>query len=170
MSALSHNPSVRTLDLAQPRPLNPSFTLPKPAETFVSRATMSAISTPRIQHLAQPVIKKALQCYENRYFEAEIRHVSKAAQSAVASSRTIELAKSKSLPAESLPDRPPAWPVSSAAKHAVASPRLAELAQPPKRAPTNLVQFDPDAFIVKEAAKKAACSERIKRLAEPIQR
>ncbi|XP_066473588.1 sperm microtubule associated protein 2-like isoform X2 [Tiliqua scincoides] len=126
MSALSHNASVRTSDLAQPRPLHPCFTLPK--------------------------------------------QVSKAAQEAVASSRTTELARSKDLPPGSLPDRPAAWPVSRAAKHAVATPRLEELAQPAKRAPTNFVQFDPEAFTVKESAKKAICSERIKQLAEPAQR
>ncbi|XP_066473587.1 sperm microtubule associated protein 2-like isoform X1 [Tiliqua scincoides] len=170
MSALSHNASVRTSDLAQPRPLHPCFTLPKQAETVVSRAAMSAVLSPRIQHLAQPVLKKSSLCYDNRYFEAEIRHVSKAAQEAVASSRTTELARSKDLPPGSLPDRPAAWPVSRAAKHAVATPRLEELAQPAKRAPTNFVQFDPEAFTVKESAKKAICSERIKQLAEPAQR
>ncbi|XP_053146920.1 testicular haploid expressed gene protein-like isoform X3 [Hemicordylus capensis] len=123
-SALCCKASQRVLDLAQPRPLNPSVTLPK--------------------------------------------EVSLAAQQAVATPRILELAKAKMLHTMTFPDRPAEWPVSLAARHAVASPRLEALAQPPKRAPTNFVQFNPEAFTVKESAKRAFCSNRIKALAQPI--
>uniref|UniRef100_A0ABM5FRC7 Sperm microtubule associated protein 2-like n=1 Tax=Pogona vitticeps TaxID=103695 RepID=A0ABM5FRC7_9SAUR len=168
--ALCCNPSQRVLTLAQPRPFHPSFTLPREAETRVSRAARRASPSLRTDFLAQPVLKQHIMFYDSRCVEAPIRQVSLAAQQAVASPRVAHLAKPKVLPAESAPDRSPAWPVSAAAKHAVATPRLEELAQPPKRAPTHFVQFNPEAFTVKETAKKAICSERIKELAQPIQR
>ncbi|XP_053146919.1 testicular haploid expressed gene protein-like isoform X2 [Hemicordylus capensis] len=167
-SALCCKASQRVLDLAQPRPLNPSVTLPKEAETHVKRSTLNAVASQRTQHLAQPVMKKASVGYENRYLEAPIRQVSLAAQQAVATPRILELAKAKMLHTMTFPDRPAEWPVSLAARHAVASPRLEALAQPPKRAPTNFVQFNPEAFTVKESAKRAFCSNRIKALAQPI--
>ncbi|XP_061478966.1 sperm microtubule associated protein 2-like isoform X2 [Rhineura floridana] len=170
ISALYSKASQRILTLAQPRCLLSSFTLPREPQSSVSKAARRATASTRTECLAKPVFKKYPMCYENRFMEAPIREVSLAAQKAVPSPRIVELAKAKMLPAESFPERSPEWPVSVAAKHAVASPRLGELAQPPKRAPTHFVQFDPEAFTVKEAAKKAYCSERVVELAQPITR
>ncbi|XP_044274817.1 ADP-ribosylation factor-like protein 9 isoform X3 [Varanus komodoensis] len=167
-SALTCKPSQHILNLAHPRSLHQCFTLPKEPETQVSRAAMRAVLTPRTEHLAQPILKKETLCYDNRIKEAPIRQVSLAAQQALASPRIAELARGKMLPGDSCPDRSAEWPVSKAAKHAVATPRLEELAKPLKRAPTNMVQFNPEAFTVKESAKKAICSERLKELAQPI--
>ncbi|XP_042303627.1 testicular haploid expressed gene protein-like [Sceloporus undulatus] len=155
---------------SQPNTCNPCFTLPREAETHVSRAAKSAAASLRTEHLAQPAIKKYPVSYENRCLDAPIRQVNPAALQAVASPRIVELAKAKAPSAQCSPDRSPMWPVSAAAKHAVATPRLEELCQPPKRAPTYFVQFNPDAFTVKESAKKAFCSERLKELAQPIKR
>lgn len=96
--------------------------------------------------------------------------VSKFAQEAIASPRTLELAMAKRLHPDYMPVRDAAWSVTKAAKQAVATPRLVELAQPCKRLPMNLTQFNPNAFTVKESAKKAVCSARIKELACPIKR
>ncbi|XP_071893158.1 sperm microtubule associated protein 2-like isoform X1 [Anas platyrhynchos] len=96
--------------------------------------------------------------------------VSKFALQAVASPRTIELARAKRLHPDYMPPRDAQWPVSKAAKQAVATPRLVELAQPRKRPPMDLTHFNPDAFTVKESAKKATCSARIQELARPIKR
>lgn len=52
---------------------------------------------------------------------------------AVASPRTIELAKPKQLPSKFKPPRDPEWRVTEAAKRAVATPRILELAQPTSR-------------------------------------
>ncbi|XP_062984508.1 sperm microtubule associated protein 2-like [Elgaria multicarinata webbii] len=170
LSALSCKASQHILSLAQPRSLHPCFTLPRESETHISRAALRATLTPRTQRLSQPIFKKHTLCYDNRFKEAPIREVSLAAQQAMASPRVAELAKAEMLPGNCSPDRPAEWPVSAAAKHAVATPRLEELAQPPARAPTNFVQFNPEAFTVKESAKKTTCSERIKQLAQPTQR
>ncbi|KAH0628516.1 hypothetical protein JD844_009817, partial [Phrynosoma platyrhinos] len=170
-------PSKRILQLAEPRQhldiyLTQSYCLSCCAivETHVSKAAKKASASLRTEHLAQPVVKTYPISYDNRCVEAPIRKVNPAALQAVASPRITELAKAKALSAQCAPDRSPMWPVSAAAKHAVATPRLEELSQPPKRAPTHFVQFDPEAFTVKEAAKKAFCSERLKELAQPINR
>ncbi|XP_074722803.1 sperm microtubule associated protein 2-like [Strix uralensis] len=103
-------------------------------------------------------------------FLTVIRLVSKLAQEAIASPRTLELARAKRLHPDYVPLRDAEWPVTKTVKHAVATPRLMELAQPCKRPPTDSAQFDPDAFTVKETAKKATCSARIQDLARPIKR
>ncbi|XP_050566289.1 testicular haploid expressed gene protein-like [Cygnus atratus] len=59
--------------------------------------------------------------------------VSKFALQAIASPRTIELARAKRLNPNYVPPRDAQWPVTKAAKQAVATPRLVELAQPRKR-------------------------------------
>lgn len=59
--------------------------------------------------------------------------VSKFAQEAIASPRTLELAMAKRLHPDYMPVRDAAWSVTKAAKQAVATPRLVELAQPCKR-------------------------------------
>ncbi|XP_054843175.1 testicular haploid expressed gene protein-like isoform X1 [Eublepharis macularius] len=168
--ALSCKASQRILDLSQPRSLCSSFTLPKESETQVTKAALTAAASARTKRLAQPIIKKSILCYDNRYMEAPVREVNPAALQAVASPRTAELARPKALPTECSPDRDAQWPVSLAARKAAASLRMEELAQPPRRAPTNFVQFNPEAFTVKETAKKAVCTDRVKKLAEPIMR
>ncbi|XP_040411235.1 testicular haploid expressed gene protein-like [Cygnus olor] len=59
--------------------------------------------------------------------------VSKFALQAIASPRTLELARAKRLNPDYVPPRDAQWPVTKAAKQAVATPRLVELAQPRKR-------------------------------------
>ncbi|XP_058030229.1 testicular haploid expressed gene protein-like isoform X2 [Ahaetulla prasina] len=169
-SALCCKASTRILTLAQARSIHPNFKFPEQSEREISKAARRAEATPRLQQLAQPVVRKQIQFYENTSMEAPIRQIPLTALQAVPSPRLLELARPKVIPCESAMDRSPEWPVSAAAKQAVASPRLTELSHSPNRAPTNLVQFNPDAFIVKESAKKAICTERIKNLAQPITR
>ncbi|XP_070598224.1 sperm microtubule associated protein 2-like isoform X2 [Erythrolamprus reginae] len=169
-SALSCKASHRILSLAQARMIDPNFCFPEQSEKEISRAARSAEATPRLHQLAQPVYRKPIKFYDNARMEAPIRQIPQTALQAVPTPRILELSKPKPPPCESTMDRSAEWPVTAAAKLAVASPRLAELSQPPNRAPTNLVQFNPDAFIVKESAKNAICTERIKNLAKPITR
>lgn len=68
-----------------------------------------------------------------RPFLPILPQVSGSPQKAVASPRTIELAKPKQLPSKFKPPRDPEWPVTAAAKRAVATPRILELAQPTSR-------------------------------------
>lgn len=68
-----------------------------------------------------------------RTFLPILPQVSKFAQEAIASPRTLELARVKRLHPDYVPSRDAEWPVTKAAKHAVATPRLVELAQPCKR-------------------------------------
>ncbi|XP_077201801.1 sperm microtubule associated protein 2-like isoform X2 [Paroedura picta] len=168
--ALSCTPSQRILNLSQPRTLSPSFILPKEVETPVSHAARTASASPRMHHLSQPIVKKIIPHYENRFVESPIRKVSPAALQAIASPRLAELSRPRALPAESCPDRSAEWPVSRAAMKVMASPRIGELAQRPARASTNFVQFNPEAFTVKETAINARCTDRLRKLAEPIMR
>ncbi|XP_060092342.1 sperm microtubule associated protein 2-like [Heteronotia binoei] len=168
-SALHCKASQRILEISQPRGLNPFFVLPKEPETPVTRAARTTSASPRTQRLSQPVIKRAIPCYENRCMEAPIRKVTQAALQAIPTPRLEELARPK-VTSKSAPDRNAEWPVTWAAKKAMASPRLEALAQPPRRASADVVQFNPEAFTVKESAKNARCTERIKKLAEPILR
>ncbi|XP_039201155.1 testicular haploid expressed gene protein-like isoform X2 [Crotalus tigris] len=185
-------PTKRLLKLAEPRPISATYLKLRNAEEGkkemqrkgrkketkpnvqpereISKAARRAEASPRLQQLAQPVVRQKMQLYENTCMEFPIRQIPLTALQAVPSPRLLELARPKTIPSDSAMDRSPEWPVSVAAKQAVASPRLTELAQPPNRAPTNLVQFNPDAFIVKESAKKAFCTERVKNLAQPITR
>ncbi|XP_015669326.1 testicular haploid expressed gene protein-like isoform X1 [Protobothrops mucrosquamatus] len=169
-SALCSRASQRILTLAQPRTIHPNFSFPEQPEREISKAARRAEASPRLQQLAQPVVRKKMQLYEKTCMEVPIRQIPLTALQAVPSPRLLELARPKTIPSDSAMDRSPEWPVSVAAMQAVASPRLTELAHPPNRAPTNLVQFNPDAFIVKESAKKAFCTERVKHLAQPITR
>ncbi|KAM6136344.1 sperm microtubule associated protein 2-like [Phoenicopterus ruber ruber] len=150
-AALSYKASPRILELARPKVLHPEFLLAR-------------------ERLAEPRVRKVTCCYESSFPESVIRPVSKLAQEAIASPRTLELATAKRLHPDYVPLRDAEWPVTKAAKHAVATPRLLELAQPCKRPPMDSAQFNPDAFTVKEAAKKAICSARIQDLARPIKR
>lgn len=68
-----------------------------------------------------------------RTFLPTLPQVSKFAQEATASPRTLELAMAKRLHPDFVPMRGAEWPVTQAAKQAVATPRLVELAQPCKR-------------------------------------
>ncbi|XP_026544215.1 testicular haploid expressed gene protein-like [Notechis scutatus] len=169
-SALCCKASQRILSLAQARTIHPNFSFPVQSERVISKAARRAETTPRLQQLAQPVVRKQMQFYENTSLEVPIRQIPLTALQAVPTPRLLELARPKVIPCEGALYRSPEWPVSAAAKQAVASPRITELSQPPNRAPTNLVQFNPDAFIVKESAKKALCTERVKTLAQPITR
>lgn len=68
-----------------------------------------------------------------RTFLPILPQVSKFALQAIASPRTLELARAKRLNPDYVPPRDAQWPVTKAAKQAVATPRLVELAQPRKR-------------------------------------
>ncbi|KAM6345906.1 sperm microtubule associated protein 2-like [Podargus strigoides] len=166
-AALKYKASSRILGLAQPRMLHPDFLLAREVPTQVPT---QARASSRLQRLAEPRIRKVTYDYEHSFPESVIRPVSKFAQEAIASSRTLELARARRLHPDYMPIRDAEWPVTKAAKHAVATPRLVKLAQPCKRPPMLLAQFRPDAFTVKEAAKKAICSARIEELACPIKR
>ncbi|XP_010294366.1 PREDICTED: testicular haploid expressed gene protein-like, partial [Phaethon lepturus] len=169
-AALSYKASPRILELARPKVLHPEFLLAREVPTQVKNVTALARASSRLQHLAEPRVKEVTCCYEHSFPESVIRPVSKSAQKAIASPRTLELARAKRLHPEYVPMRDAEWPVTEAAKHAVATARLVELAQPCKRPPMSLAQFNPDAFTVKETAKKATCSARIQDLARPIKR
>uniref|UniRef100_A0A672U274 Testicular haploid expressed gene protein-like n=2 Tax=Strigops habroptila TaxID=2489341 RepID=A0A672U274_STRHB len=169
-AALSCKASPRIVELARPKVLHPEFLPAKKVPTQVTSAAALARASSWIQQLAEPRVKKVTCCYEYGPFESAIRPVSKFAQEAIASPRTLELAMAKRLHPDYMPVRDAAWSVTKAAKQAVATPRLVELAQPCKRLPMNLTQFNPNAFTVKESAKKAVCSARIKELACPIKR
>ncbi|XP_027755720.1 testicular haploid expressed gene protein-like [Empidonax traillii] len=170
LSALTYNASPRILALARPKSLHPQFIPPREVPTQVPTAATLANASPRIERLAEPCVRQMTCCYKHSYPESVIRPVSKSAQQAVASPRTIELARPKKLHSKYEAPRNPEWPVSEAAKRAVATPRIVELAQPGKRPPMGLAQFNIDAFRVKETAMKAICSDRIRELARPIQR
>ncbi|KAM7112473.1 sperm microtubule associated protein 2-like isoform 2-T2 [Ciconia maguari] len=163
-AALSYKASPRILELARPKALHPEFLLAREVTNVAALARASS----RLQCLAEPRVRKVTCCYEHSFPESVIRPVSKLAQEAIASPRTLELAGAKRLHPDYVPLRDAAWPVTKTAKHAVATPRLVELAQPCKRPPMGSAQFNPDAFTVKETAKKATCSARIRDLARPI--
>ncbi|XP_048702876.2 sperm microtubule associated protein 2-like isoform X4 [Caretta caretta] len=158
-------PSPRILKLAEPKKYQTVYLKQRPRsspEWPVPTAALTCEASQRVQELACP---KSV----HPGFKLD-RKVSRAAQQAVASVRTLELAKAKEVPHEYLPARDTEWPVTKAAKHAVPTPRIEELSQPCKRPTANLAQFDPDAFFVKESAKKAVCSSRLQKLAHPIER
>ncbi|EMP25582.1 Testicular haploid expressed gene protein, partial [Chelonia mydas] len=169
-AALTCEASQRVQELACPKSVHPGFELDRKVETQIADTARMTLTPPRTQRLAQPKIQKNTLCYDRGSPESAIRPVSRAAQQAVASVRTLELAKAKEVPHEYLPARDTEWPVTKAAKHAVPTPRIEELSQPCKRPTANLAQFDPDAFFVKESAKKAVCSSRLQKLAHPIER
>ncbi|KAM6400745.1 sperm microtubule associated protein 2-like [Pluvialis apricaria] len=169
-AALSYKASPRILELARPKVLHPEFLMAREVPTQVTNVAALARASSRLQRLAEPRIRKVTCCYEHSFLESAIRPVSKFAQEATASPRTLELARVKRLHPDYVPPQDAEWPVTKAAKHAVATPRLVELAQPCKRPPMDSVQFNPDAFTVKETAKKAICSARIQELARPIKR
>ncbi|XP_009579075.1 PREDICTED: testicular haploid expressed gene protein-like, partial [Fulmarus glacialis] len=167
-AALNYKASPRILELARPKMLHPEFLLAREVPTQVTNVAAVARASSRLQHLAEPRVRKVTCCYDHGFPESVIRPVSRFAQEAIASPRTLELAMAKRLHPDYVPLRDAEWPVAKAAKHAVATPRLVELAQPCKRPPMCLAQFNPDAFTVKETAKKATCSARIQELARPI--
>ncbi|XP_076193653.1 sperm microtubule associated protein 2-like [Aptenodytes patagonicus] len=167
-AALSYKASPRILELARPKALHPEFLLAREVPTQVTNVAALARASSRLQRLAEPRVRKVTCCYKHSFPESVIRPVSKLAQEAIASPRTLELARAKGLHPDYVPLRDAEWPVTKAAKHAVATPRLMELAQPCKRPPMGSAQFNPDAFTVKETAKKATCSARIQDLARPI--
>ncbi|CAN0058903.1 unnamed protein product [Bubo scandiacus] len=169
-AARSYKASPRIMELAQPKVLHPEFLLAREVPTRVTNAAALARASSRLQRLAEPRVREVTCCYECSFLESVIRPVSKLAQEATASPRTLELAREKRLHPDYVPLRDAEWPVTKTAKHTVATPRLMELAQPCKRPPTDSAQFDPDAFTVKETAKKATCSARIQDLARPIKR
>ncbi|XP_026703648.1 testicular haploid expressed gene protein-like isoform X3 [Athene cunicularia] len=169
-AARSYKASPRIMELAQPKVLHPEFLLAREVPTRVTNAAALARASSRLQRLAEPRVREMTCCYECSFLESVIRPVSKLAQKATASPRTLELARAKRLHPDYVPLRDAEWPVTKAAKHTVATPRLVELAQPRKRPPTDSAQFNPDAFTVKETAKKATCSARIQDLARPIKR
>ncbi|XP_010134842.1 PREDICTED: testicular haploid expressed gene protein-like [Buceros rhinoceros silvestris] len=169
-AALRYKASPRILELAQPKKLHPDFLPAREVPTRVANTPALVRASSRLQHLAEPRVRKETCCYEHSFLESVIRPVSKLAQQAIASPRTLELATAKRLHPDYVPLRDAAWPVTKAAKHAVTTPRLVELAQPCKRPTMDLARFNPDAFTVKETAKKATCSARIQELACPIKR
>ncbi|KAM6362539.1 sperm microtubule associated protein 2-like isoform 1-T1 [Alca torda] len=169
-AALRYKASPRILELARPKVLHPEFLMAREVPTQVTTVAILARASSRLQCLAEPRVRKVTCCYELGFPESVIRPVSKFAQEAIASPRTLELARAKRLHPDYVPLRDAEWPVTKAAKRAVATPRLVELAQPCKRPSMGSVQFNPDAFTVKEAAKKATCSARIEELARPIKR
>ncbi|XP_058030228.1 testicular haploid expressed gene protein-like isoform X1 [Ahaetulla prasina] len=134
-SALCCKASTRILTLAQARSIHPNFKFPEQSEREISKAARRAEATPRLQQLAQPVVRKQIQFYENTSMEAPIRQIPLTALQAVPSPRLLELARPKVIPCESAMDRSPEWPVSAAAKQAVASPRLTELSHSPNSFP-----------------------------------
>ncbi|XP_040981196.1 testicular haploid expressed gene protein-like isoform X1 [Aquila chrysaetos chrysaetos] len=169
-AALSYKASPRILELARPKALHPEFLLAREVPTKVTNAAALARASSRLQRLAEPRVRKVTSCYECSFPESVIRPVSKLAQEAIASPRTLELARAKRLHPDYVPLRDAEWPVTKAAKRTVATPRLVELAQPCRRPPMGAAQFNPDAFTVKETAKKATCSARVQELARPIKR
>ncbi|XP_008946467.1 PREDICTED: ADP-ribosylation factor-like protein 9, partial [Merops nubicus] len=168
-AAQRYKASPWILELARPKVLHPEFLMAREVPAPVTNVALARASS-RLEHLAEPRVRKVTCCYEHSSPESVIRPVSKSAQKAIVSPRTLELARAKSLHPGYVPLRGAKWPVTKAAKHAVATTRLRELAQPCKRPPMSSVQFNADAFTVKEAAKKAACSARIQELARPIRR
>ncbi|XP_009949179.1 PREDICTED: testicular haploid expressed gene protein, partial [Leptosomus discolor] len=167
-AALRYKASPRILELAQPKVLHPEFLPAREVPTRVTNVAALARASSRLQRLAEPRVRKVTHCYEHGFPESVIRPVSKWALEAIASPRTLELARAKRLHPDCVPLRDAEWPVTKAAKHAVVTPRLVELARPCTRIPMRLAQFNPEAFTVKEAAKKASCSARIQDLARPI--
>ncbi|KAM4673907.1 sperm microtubule associated protein 2-like isoform 2-T2 [Amazona ochrocephala] len=131
-AALNCKASPRIVELAQPKVLHPEFLPTKKVPTQVTNAAALARASSRIQQLAEPWVKKVTCCYEYGPFESAILPVSKFAQEAIASPRTLELAMAKRLHPDYIPMRDAAWSVTKAAKQAVATPRLVELAQPCK--------------------------------------
>ncbi|XP_057232539.1 testicular haploid expressed gene protein-like isoform X2 [Malurus melanocephalus] len=168
-AAQNYTASERIVELARPKPVHPDFVPPREVPVPVSSFAISANATVRVQQLAEPLIRELPCCSTHSHPASLVPPVSKSAQKAVASARTIELAKPKPVPAKFAPPRDPEWPVTEAAKRAVATPRLLELAQPAKR-PRLGLSFNPDAFKVKEAAKKAVCTPRLNELAQPVRR
>ncbi|XP_043401186.1 testicular haploid expressed gene protein-like isoform X3 [Chelonia mydas] len=132
-AALTCEASQRVQELACPKSVHPGFELDRKVETQIADTARMTLTPPRTQHLAQPKIQKNTLCYDRGSPESAIRPVSRAAQQAVASVRTLELAKAKEVPHEYLPARDTEWPVTKAAKHAVPTPRIEELSQPCKR-------------------------------------
>ncbi|XP_053921212.1 testicular haploid expressed gene protein-like isoform X2 [Cuculus canorus] len=131
-AALNYRASPRILELARPKVPHPEFLMARELPTKVTNAAALARASSRIQHLAEPRIRKITYLYENIFLESVIRPVSKFAHQAIASPRTVELARPKRLHADYVPLRDAEWPVTHAAKHAVATPRILELAQPCK--------------------------------------
>nr|XP_048702874.1 testicular haploid expressed gene protein-like isoform X3 [Caretta caretta] len=132
-AALTCEASQRVQELACPKSVHPGFKLDRKVETQIADTARMTLTPPRTQRLAQPKIQKNTLCYDRGSPESTIRPVSRAAQQAVASVRTLELAKAKEVPHEYLPARDTEWPVTKAAKHAVPTPRIEELSQPCKR-------------------------------------
>ncbi|XP_069482262.1 sperm microtubule associated protein 2-like [Ambystoma mexicanum] len=168
-ATLTYKASKRILQLSIPRPLHSDYLADRQIPVR-SKSSMAPIS-PRIEHcLSNPKLKMASPCFPPERPEALIRPVSKMARCAVASPRTVQLAKPRDFPTECQPGRSEIWYLSRGAARAIATSRTVELSQPIKRFPMNTVQYNPDAFVVKEAAKKAVCSSRIATLAQPISR
>ncbi|XP_009080987.1 PREDICTED: testicular haploid expressed gene protein-like [Acanthisitta chloris] len=132
-AALSYDPSPRILKLARPKKLHPEFQPPRELPIPVSHlATLARISM-RLERLAEPCARRLPCCCNRSFPDSVICPVSKSAQEAIASPRTIELARPRKLHLGYVPPRDPQWPVTTAAKHAVATPRLVKLAQPRSR-------------------------------------
>nr|KAG5709378.1 hypothetical protein BaRGS_029227 [Batillaria attramentaria] len=154
----------RTTALAEHRPYHPDFKPERPIQSIVTEPARNARCTDHVSSLANP--KKRVP--------GPFRHpqwpVTEQAKTAVASSRCMELARSKPLAEGFQLAREVEWPVTKAAKRAQASGRVIELATPITRASMDHVQFNPEAFIVKESALKGVIPGRIQDLAEPIKR
>ncbi|XP_009694940.1 PREDICTED: LOW QUALITY PROTEIN: testicular haploid expressed gene protein-like [Cariama cristata] len=160
-AARSYQASPRILGLARPQ-----FLLAREVPTLGTNAGALARASSRLQHLAEPRVRK-VTCYSKCGFrESSVPedHVSKLAQEAIVSPQTLELDRAKRLHPDCVPLWDAEWPVTKAAKQTVATPRLVELAQPCKRPPMGSARFNPDVF----KAQKATCSARIQDLACPM--
>nr|XP_025042958.1 testicular haploid expressed gene protein-like isoform X5 [Pelodiscus sinensis]XP_025042959.1 testicular haploid expressed gene protein-like isoform X5 [Pelodiscus sinensis]XP_025042960.1 testicular haploid expressed gene protein-like isoform X5 [Pelodiscus sinensis]XP_025042961.1 testicular haploid expressed gene protein-like isoform X5 [Pelodiscus sinensis] len=132
-AALTCEASQRVLELAHPKLVHPDFLLDRKAETQITGTARKILALPRTQRLAQPKSRKNTLCYDRGRPECMIRPVPSAAQQAVASARTLALAKAKGVSPEYLPVRDTEWLVTKAAKRAVVTPRIEVLSQPCKR-------------------------------------
>ena len=153
-----------TARLASAKATHLDYKEPRPVQSAVSNAAKTHAAGDRVLELATP---------KHRYPE-KVRspqwEVSEMAKTANASSRTIDLSKSKTLSDRYQPSRDVEWPVNQASLFSVASNRLEELAKPIKRETMDHLQFNPDAFKVSSNALKANTSKRLGELADPLER
>ncbi|XP_043825555.1 testicular haploid expressed gene protein-like [Dromiciops gliroides] len=162
--------SVRIVQLSVAKSTHPDFVAPKQVETKITPAALHANPSSRVISLSEPRIKTETLYFERGRNDLPIRPVSTAAMAAQPSSRTLFLAKAKTVHGDYLPMRPVQQPVRRAALNYVPSPRIEALSTPNPRNPLTVNAINLDAFKVKETAKVAICSPRIVKLAEPIKR
>uniref|UniRef100_H2ZKK4 Testicular haploid expressed gene protein-like n=1 Tax=Ciona savignyi TaxID=51511 RepID=H2ZKK4_CIOSA len=160
----------RTAELAKPKRPHPLYVPNSEVETLIKPVALNAMCPERVLDLARPKTTGEGPFIDSRSPEDTIWKVQRAARSATASPRLLELSKNKGFAEGYMSNRSVQWSVSRAAKKALANPRTSELASPIIRASMDHVQFNPDVFFVSPLAMKARCTPRLEELAQAIQR